>query len=241
MATVLITNACRYAGPDAVAALSGNAHTVLCHDMSFGEADARVAFREKYANAHALTNTSSERAVAEAFEQSDIVDVLFCNHFQAPEAKPFDETSSEEFRQTLENLLVDPYRFIKSALPALRAAEDARIIVMTSAAPLRPGSNVSLYTAARAGANSLVESLARELGPDGIAVFGIAPNYYASDDTYSKAAFEKSARFRASVERNVPLQRLSTENEMTSLIRYLAYDASAFLTGQVITFTGGWA
>ena len=109
------------------------------------------------------------------------------------------------------------------------------------AAPLRPGANVSLYTAARAGANSLVESLARELGPDGIAVFGIAPNYYASDDTYSKAAFEKSDRFRASVQRNVPLQRLSNENEMPGLIRYLAYDDSAFLTGQVIAFTGGWA
>ena len=241
MANVLITNACRYAGPDAVAALSGDAHSVLCHDMSFGEAHVRASFKEQYATAHPLTNTLPEKAVSEAFEQSDIIDVLFCNHFQSPEAKPFDETNDDDFRQTLETLLVEPYRFIRSALPSLRASEDARIIVMTSAAPLRPGANVSLYTAARAGANSLVESLARELGPDGIAVFGIAPNYYASDDTYSNAAFEKSDRFRASVQRNVPLQRLSNENEMPGLIRYLAYDDSAFLTGQVIAFTGGWA
>ena len=87
----------------------------------------------------------------------------------------------------------------------------------------------------------MVETLAKELGPDGIAVFGIAPNYFASDDTYSRVAFEKSERFRASVERNVPLGRLSNDDEMTGLIRYLADDSSSFITGQVIAFTGGWA
>ncbi|MEM7018060.1 MAG: SDR family oxidoreductase [Pseudomonadota bacterium] len=240
MGTILIVNACRYAGPDAIKALGGETHQLFCHDASFADTTARTAFENNNPDVKALSSTSPEDAVAEVLESVQVIDVLFCNHFQPPEMKPLKETDDELFRATLETLLVEPYQFIKAALPALEASEQARIILVTSAAPLRPGANVSLYTAARAGANSMVESLAKELGPSGITVFGIAPNYYASDDTYSQTVFAKSERFRASVERNVPLKRLSNAHEMPRLIRYLCLDDSAFMTGQVIAFTGGW-
>ncbi len=240
MTDSIVTNACRYAGPDATRTL-GLAGRVFCHDLSFVDAAVRVDFEAQYVGAIALAATEPEEAVAEALAQSSGMDVLFANHFQTPEGKALEETQVEDFRATLENLLVAPYRFIKAALPALKRAESGRIVLMTSAAPLRPGAKVSLYTAARAGENALVGSLARELGPAGIAVFGIAPNFFASDDTYSRAAFENSEKFRSMVQRAVPLQRLSNEQEMARLIHYLCLDDSAFVTGQVFAFTGGWA
>jgi NAD(P)-dependent dehydrogenase (short-subunit alcohol dehydrogenase family) len=240
MSTVLITHACRYTGPDATRTLNIPGNTVLCHDLSFSDASARNAFEAANPGSLALKTSLPEDVIAEALQYTPAIDILYCNQFQLPEAKPIDETDDAEFRLTLETLLIDPYRFIRSTLPSLRQSEQARIIIVTSAAPLRPGAGVSLYASARAGANTLVESLARELGADDIAVFGIAPNYYVSDDTYSQVAFDKSERFRASVERNVPLKRLSKPQEMPALINYLAGADSDFITGQVIAFTGGW-
>ena len=90
-------------------------------------------------------------------------------------------------------------------------------------------------------ANLLVRSLAKELGPAGISIVGISPNFYASQDTYSQDAYEKNERFQAGVNRAVPLKRLGTPDEMQSLIAYLASKEAAFVSGQIIAFSGGWA
>ena len=240
MRTIFVTNACRYAGPDAVRALAGEGH-VYCHDASFLEAEVRNAWQGRFADVRALAEVQPDAALAGVQDERRAIDVLICNHFQRPEAKPLADTEADEFRGMLESLLVEPYQFVKAALPALLRSADPRIVFVTSAAPLRPGRDVSLYTSARAGANALVGTLAQELGPQGVAVFGIAPNYYASDDTYSRTAFAENERFRGSVQRNVPLQRLSNAQEMPDLLRFLCLQDSAFLTGQVFAFTGGWA
>lgn len=241
MPIALIANANRYTGPDACEALAGQGCTLYGHDAAFGDEANRRAFESTFPGSRALMASEPEDAITEVLQQSSSIDILYCNQLLHPEAKPITETDPGQFREMLEALLVEPYRFIRAAIPALRKSGQGRIIVVTSAAPLRPGPTVSLYSSARAGANSLVQSLAKELGPDNIAVYGIAPNYYASEDTYSRIAFEKSDRFKASVKRNVPLQRLSNEMEMGRLVRYLALDDSAFITGQIIAFTGGWS
>ena len=240
MTNIIITNACRYAGPDATQALTGEDRCVFCHDLSFTDAAARLAFEKKYPGVNTLSESSPEQAIAEAMVATNTIDVLFANHFQRPEMKLLEDTEVDEFRATLETLLVDPYRFIKAVLPALKQSTAGRIVLVTSAAGLRPGANISLYAAARAGANTMVKSLSRELGPDGIGVFGIAPNYFTGDDTYPRDAFENNERLRAMVERSVPLKRISNDNEMSRLIHYLCLDESTFITGQVIGFSGGW-
>ena len=240
MTNIVIANATRYAGPDAVRTMVGKGRKVFCHDLSFDDDQARSDLERRFPGAHALVGTTAEQALAEVLQMVEQVDVLFCNHFQRPEMLPLEATSVDQFRVTLETLLVEPYRFIHASVAALKSASAGRIVLVTSGAGLRPGANVSLYAAARAGENAMVKSLARELGPDGIAVFGIAPNYFTSDDTYSQTAFESNEKFRAMVERSVPLKRLSNDNEMSRLIHYLCLDDSAFVTGQVISFAGGW-
>lgn len=237
----LVTHAQRYAGPDAADALAAAGYEVYCHDLQFTEQAAREAYCQAHPGITALAESPPEAAVAAVLAEQTPIDVLFANHFQVPESLPLEETDADGFRQLLEGLLVEPYRFIKPVAAQMKSAGGGRIIVMTSAAPLKPGPQVSLYSAARAGANSLVKTLAKELGPAGIGVFAIAPNFYASDDTYSRSAFQKSERFRAMVERQVPLGRLSAPDEMRELIRYLASEESLFITGQVIAFTGGWS
>lgn len=240
MPTALVTNACRYAGPHATMALSDMGFRVFCHDVSFVEADARTQFSHAHPGCVALAQTQPADTVTEVLSSADTIDVLFNNHLHMPEIKPITETTTKEFEEFLARLLIAPYQFVLAAAPRMKEHNRGKIIFMTSAAALKPVANVSLYTAARAGANSLVKTLAVELGEFGISVFAICPNFYASDDTYSQKEFETNEKYRAAIERQVPLKRLSKEGEMTALIRYLANPDSDFITGQIISFSGGW-
>lgn len=247
MPTALVTNACRYAGPHATTVLSEMGFRVFCHDASFAEADAREQFVQTHPDCVVLSQTQPAEAVAEALNNTDTpdtqdtIDVLFNNHLQIPEVKPITETTSTEFEDLLARLLVEPYEFVLAAVPGMKEHSRGKIIFMTSAAALKPMPNVSLYSAARAGANSLVKTLSVELGEFGISVFAICPNFYASEDTYSQHEFETNEKYRAAIERQVPLKRLSKEGEMAALIQYLANPDSDFITGQIISFSGGWA
>lgn len=236
----LVTNCCRYTGPHAVKVLLQTGHEVLCHDLSFSSADARDEFSSKFAGAHPLKGLTAEESVDEAIQYAGAVDVLFNNHFCPPEMKSMEDTTDEEYESILSILVMEPYRFARAVIPSMKKLTTSRIIFVTSAAPLKPGANVSLYTSARSAANSLVKTLARELGKSGVSVFGIAPNYYASEDTYSQAMLENSEAFRTHVEQQVPLGRLSTDVEMEETILFLATGQSLFLTGQVLSFSGGW-
>ncbi len=239
MRKALVANARRYTGPDATRALLAEGLSVYCHDASFASAGARDEFAREFSGCIPLAAIEPEGAVAEAVGDSSL-DVLICNHFQKPEGIPLSETTAEGFRDSLEALLIEPYRFVHAALPALQAGTSPRIVLVTSAAGQRPMPKMTMYAAARAGADAMVTSLARELGRRGVSVFGIAPVYFTSDDTYPRKAFESNERFRASVEKSVPLGRLSNENEMAKLIKYLCTDESEFVTGQIIGFSGGW-
>lgn len=236
----LITNACRYAGPHATKTLLESGYTVYCHDKSFSTEEGRKSFLEAYPKAATLNNFEADRAVAEMLNETETIDVLFNNHFVLPESKAFTSTSDDEFLTILDALVVEPYRFARGVLKVMQTANKGRIVFMTSAASLRPSKNVSLYTAARSAANSMVETLAKEVGSFGVSVTAIAPNFYVSDDTYSQAMFDSNERFRNMVQKQVPLERLSKDSEMESLIKYLTSEDSAFITGQILSFSGGW-
>ncbi len=236
MRTTLITHALRYFGPDAVIALAGD--RLLLHDASFGDPQVREAFAAEHPHAVLLAGQTPEAAVTEAANHCQRLDVLFCNHFRPPPRGSLADTDADTLRGLLEALTVEPYRFVRAALPLLGPSQ---VVITTSAAGQRPGKGASLlYAAARSAANTLVAGLAKELGPREIGVTGLAPNYYASADTYSQAAFETNERVRAHVERHVPLQRLSHPREAQRTIAYLCSEDARFISGQVVHFTGGW-
>lgn len=237
----LISNADIYVGPDACQALSDQGFKVVCHSVGFSDDSARAAFSKNNPDFVILKSIEAGEAVSETEEITGRIDVLVNNHFRGPEIKPLEANTADDYRQMLETLLVAPFDFARAVTPVMKQQEGGRIIMVTSAAPLMPGAYVSMYTSARGGANLLVKSMAKELGPFNISVFSICPNFYASKDTYSQEEFENNDQFREYVEKNVPLKRLSAPEEMRELIAFLASGRSEFITGQIFSFSGGWA
>jgi NAD(P)-dependent dehydrogenase (short-subunit alcohol dehydrogenase family) len=92
------------------------------------------------------------------------------------------------------------------------------------------------YAAAKAGLHALTRSLGYEWARYGITVNCIAPGYIRTD--FNRAALE-DPKTREQILARIPLGLAGETEEVGPLAVYLASDASAFMTGQVIFLDGG--
>jgi 3-oxoacyl-[acyl-carrier protein] reductase len=114
-----------------------------------------------------------------------------------------------------------------------------RIINISSIAANTGGSQPGglAYAAAKAGVIGLTYALARELSPQGITANAIAPGFVPTTGFFGGKVDEE--RIRA-VSEQTPLGRPGQPEDVAGAAVYLASDAAAFVTGQVIQVNGGW-
>ena len=127
--------------------------------------------------------------------------------------------------------------WIASVIAAERMVGGGSIINVTSPAATRPVPGSGHYSAAKAGVNALTLTMSVELAP-AIRVNGIAPGYVPTEVMLvaletDVPALEKMA------EQRIPLRRLGTPDDIASAALYLASDAGSWVTGQIITVSGG--
>jgi NAD(P)-dependent dehydrogenase (short-subunit alcohol dehydrogenase family) len=131
-------------------------------------------------------------------------------------------------------------------LAALAMPRGGRLLATASIAGLHGEPAASAYGASKAGVIGLVRSLAVELGPRGFTVNAVAPGQIdtrmnATDlETVSRREGRPAAELlRAHLDQRVPARRLGTPEEVAGLFAFLASDAAAFITGEVIRIDGG--
>jgi len=95
---------------------------------------------------------------------------------------------------------------------------------------------VGTYMVAKAGIAMLTKALAVELGRYNVRVNAIAPGLVRTDITYPLWSNQEALKRR---EAQIPLGRLADPEEMASVAVFLASDASAYMTGSVVTADGG--
>ena len=76
----------------------------------------------------------------------------------------------------MEALVVWPYRLVGAAVPSMKLVGGGKIIVVTSAVPLRGIANYSMYAAGRGAENAMVKSLSLELASSNVKANAVAPN-----------------------------------------------------------------
>ena len=127
--------------------------------------------------------------------------------------------------------------WMASVIAAERMTEGGSIINVTSPAATRAVPGSGHYSAAKAGVNALTLTMSVELAPD-IRVNGIAPGFVPTEVMMTAldmdvAALEKMADAR------IPLKRLGSPDDIGAAALYLASDAGSWVTGQIITVSGG--
>lgn len=94
------------------------------------------------------------------------------------------------------------------------------------------------YAAAKAGVNVLTATMATELGPD-IRVNAVAPGAVPTDIFFEVMKLTPEELPQYAKDTGVPLERLGTPADIAGAVLYLASPASAWVTGEIITVSGG--
>ncbi|MFF2329016.1 MULTISPECIES: SDR family NAD(P)-dependent oxidoreductase [unclassified Streptomyces] len=114
------------------------------------------------------------------------------------------------------------------------------LITMASGAVDAAGPGLLCYGVAKAAVVQLTKTLATELGPRSIRVNAVAPGWIRTPMTARHDA-EQQHRTEATMARISPLGRVGEPEDVAHTLLYLASDASAFMTGQILRPNGGVA
>jgi NAD(P)-dependent dehydrogenase (short-subunit alcohol dehydrogenase family) len=172
------------------------------------------------------------------------VDVLINNAFRVPSMKPFANTTFEHIRETIELTVLGALRLIQGFTPAL-AQTNGSVVNVNSMVVRHSDPKQGAYKMAKSALLAMSQSLASELGPQGIRVNSVLPGYIWGGTL--KGYFEHQAgKYGTTVDEiykaaavNSDLKRLPTEEEVASAILFMACDLSSGITGQALDVNCG--
>ena len=182
---------------------------------------------------------------AAAVEQwSGRCDILVNNAGQA-RMSTFADTTDEAWREELELKFFSQIHPIRAFKPMLEKSETAAILAVNSLLAYQPEPYMVATAAARAGAQSLVKSLAREFAPR-IRVNSIMLGLVDSGQWERRFAVRKDpAQTREdwyadiARSRQIPMERLGEPDEVARAIAFLCSPAAGFITGAQLEISGG--
>ena len=130
--------------------------------------------------------------------------------------------------------LKSAFNFIHACTPVMARQRGGSIINMTSVVGVSGNAGQCNYAASKAGLIGLSKSIAKEMGPRGVRSNCIAPGFIATDMTSSLPE-----NLRLEWEKQIPMRRGGTPEDVAGVAVFLASDLSAYVTGQVINCCGG--
>ncbi len=142
--------------------------------------------------------------------------------------------SEDSFTKVVDANLAGAYRVAKRAASKMLRARWGRMVFVSSVVGLSGSAGQVNYAASKAGLVGLARSIARELGSRSITANVVAPGFVETDMT---AALSQARQ--QEILGQVPLGRYAAPEEVAQVIRFLASDAAAYITGAVVPVDGG--
>lgn len=178
--------------------------------------------------------TFCRRLVNDAVGQLGGLDILVSNAGRQQSRGSIAEISDEDFDATMKTNVYAPFWIIKAALPHLQPG--SAIIATTSEQAYDPSPDLYDYAQTKAATMNFVKSLAKQFGPKGIRVNGVAPGPIWTPLQISGGASEgKVVTFGATA----PLGRPGQPAELAGIFVRLAEDDGSYTTGNIYGAGGG--
>lgn len=140
----------------------------------------------------------------------------------------------ETFTDVIDANLTGAYRVAKRATRGMLRLKRGRIVLISSVVAMLGSAGQSNYAASKAGMIGFARSAARELGSRNITVNVVAPGFVETDMT---AELDES--YQEQIRKNIPLGRYASPEEIARVVRFLAGEDAAYITGAVIPVDGG--
>ncbi|MFY9316337.1 MAG: SDR family oxidoreductase [Burkholderiales bacterium] len=164
------------------------------------------------------------------------VDIAVANAAANPYYGPLAQIPEEAFDKVFHNNVKSVLWLAGITLPGMAERGGGSFITVGSIGGLRASTVLGAYAVSKAADHHLVRCLAAEWGPKNVRVNAIAPGLIKTD--FAKALWEDEKR-RAEREAQTPLRRLGEPRDIGGIAVFLASEAAAFITGQVIVADGG--
>ena len=228
------------------AAFAGVGARVVVHGRDAGRAEAVVAgLRDGGAEAVAalgdLTRAAdADRLAAEAVDAFGRVDVIVntVGGGAGTALYPAESYPEGEWDRILDlnlrSTLLPTQAVVRTMIGGGRGG---RVLHLSSVrGQLGIDNGFSAYVAAKGALDALTRQQATEWAKHGITVNALSPTFVATEQTASLLADED---FRRGLEARIPLHRIAETDDVVGAALLLCTDASAFITGQVLTLDGG--
>ncbi|HLQ84217.1 MAG TPA: 3-oxoacyl-[acyl-carrier-protein] reductase [Pseudogracilibacillus sp.] len=139
-----------------------------------------------------------------------------------------------DFDDVIDINLKGTFLCIKSVTRQMMKQRSGRIINVASIVGVSGNAGQANYVASKAGVIGLTKSVAQELASRNILVNAVAPGFIETDMTDELNDDQKKA-----VLNQIPLEKLGSPSDVARVVRFLASDDAAYLTGQTIHVDGG--
>ena len=191
-------------------------------------------------------DVSDEQAVVDgiqgAVEEFGRIDAVFANAGVVTGAKPFTEMTTESYRKNLAVNLDGVFWTLREASRhmverAKRGDPGGSLVGLASVAAIEGAARNQAYAATKGGVISMIKATAVEYARYGIRANTILPGWIATDMT---TAMQDSPAYADKVISRVPSRRWGEPADFGGIAVYLASDASAFHTGDLLVLDGGY-
>ena len=174
-----------------------------------------------------------DRLVDAAKERFGRIDVLV-NNAGITRDQLLVRMKDDDWDQVMDTNLRGVFLMTRAVAKSMMRQKSGRIISIASAAGAMGNPGQVNYSAAKAGVIGLTKAAARELAHWNILVNAVAPGLIETD-----MAAAISTEAREALLQQVPLKRFGAAREVAEVVRFLAGDGAAYVTGQTIHVNGG--
>ena len=163
----------------------------------------------------------------------------------SPKPGRFLEFGYDDWRAAADLLVVSPAYISKLvAEQMIKDGTKGRMVFLSSYVIKEPSLNIALSSVCRVSVLSLVRTLARDLGPKGIRVNGLLPGFIKTgriDQLAQDAERRRGIKpddYVREIEREIPLGRIGTTEELARAVVFLGSDLSSYISGASIPVDG---
>jgi 3-oxoacyl-[acyl-carrier protein] reductase len=180
-----------------------------------------------------ITDTDATRAALEAVLASGPIQILV-NNAGVHDDAVLPGMNAGQWRRVIDVSVNGFFNATQPLLMPMIRARWGRIVSVSSVAALIGNKGQVNYAAAKGALNSATRALALEVATRGVTVNAVAPGIIATPMT--DGLFDAAA-----IERLVPMNRLGLPEEVAGVVAFLTSDDAAYVTGQVLSVSGGMA
>jgi 3-oxoacyl-[acyl-carrier protein] reductase len=236
---VLVTGASRGIGAAIADSLGADGAVVIGTATSeSGAAKISARFTEKNIQGAGMvlnvTDADSVSGLLKAIQASYGAPQILVNNAGITKDNLLMRMSEDEWFDVINTNLSSVYRLSKACLRGMMKARWGRIINISSVVGSMGNAGQSNYAATKAGVAGFSRALGKEVGSRNITVNTVSPGFIETDMTDELNDEQKSLMLST-----VPLGRLGQPEEIAAVVKFLADDSAAYITGENIHVNGG--